>query len=100
MAWAMPHAKSSSDRNDNCLSQDDTNQILGDFIAVLGHTDIDAANETAQVLLADGFVEISDSVLALRGRPVNQIHLTFKADLAHSSMVTLSQASRSISTAC
>jgi hypothetical protein len=69
--FAFPSSASSSSWEDDCLSRDDASSIVADFIAILEHTDIDAANATAQNLLAENFVEASDSILTLSGRPVS-----------------------------
>ena len=55
-----------------CLSQSTAENIVGQFITILNHYDVPAANATAQALLAEDFTETSDSILSLEGRPVRQ----------------------------
>lgn len=56
----------------NCggLSQAFAEDVVAKFITILNHPDPVAANATAQALLADGYTEISDSILSLEGQPV------------------------------
>lgn len=56
----------------NCggLSQAFAEDVVARFITILNHPDPVAANATAQALLADGYTEISDSILSLEGQPV------------------------------
>lgn len=53
-----------------CLTQDQANSIVSQFIVGLEHPDVPAANVTLQALLADDFEETSDSILSLQGLPV------------------------------
>ena len=57
--------------NSTCLSHDDAQSILGKFIMVMEHQDVNAANETVHELLADSYSEASDSINTLSGRPVS-----------------------------
>ncbi len=59
-----------------CLSQDQANSIVGQFIEGLQHPDVPAANATLQALLADNFQEVSDSILSLEGQPVRTLALS------------------------
>jgi hypothetical protein len=54
-----------------CIQQWEANDIVAQFISILQHYDVPAANVTAQALLADNFQEISDSILSLEGQPVS-----------------------------
>ena len=53
-----------------CLTQADAEDIANKFASVLNHPDVNAANATAQALIADGFFEKSDSINMLAGHPV------------------------------
>jgi hypothetical protein len=55
----------------DCIPQWKAEKIVSQFIEILQHPDIPAANATAQALLADDFQEISDSILSLEGAPVS-----------------------------
>lgn len=59
---------------DTCVQQDDAEDIVNRFIAVLNHPDVKAANATAQALLGDDFYEESDSINMLAGHPVSLSH--------------------------
>lgn len=52
------------------LSQAFAEDVVAKFITILSHSDVATANATAQALLADGYSEISDSILSLEGQPV------------------------------
>lgn len=52
------------------LSQEFAEDVVAKFITILEHQDAAAANATAQALLAEGYKEISDSILSLEGQPV------------------------------
>lgn len=52
------------------LSQEFAEGVVAQFISILSHSDVATANATAQALLADGYTEISDSILSLEGQPV------------------------------
>jgi len=54
----------------DALSQDFADDVVAKFITILDHSDVATANATAQALLADGYQEISDSILSLEGQPV------------------------------
>lgn len=53
------------------LTQEVADDIVAKFITILDHQDPVAANATAQALLAEGYTEISDSILSLEGQPVS-----------------------------
>ncbi|KAK5055430.1 hypothetical protein LTR84_013180 [Exophiala bonariae] len=55
------------------LSQAFAEDVVAKFITILNHPDPAAANATAQALLADGYQEISDSILSLEGQPLGGI---------------------------
>ena len=57
-----------------CLSQSFADKTIAQFITILQHPDIPAANATAQALLDSSFKETSDSILSLEGLPVCYIH--------------------------
>lgn len=57
----------------NCLAQSAAEDIVNQYITILSHPDISAANATAQALLADDYQEISDSILSLEGQPVSAL---------------------------
>ncbi|KAJ9601859.1 hypothetical protein H2200_013658 [Cladophialophora chaetospira] len=63
-----------------CLTQGDANDIVGKFITVLQHTNINAANATAQALIGPNFFEKSDSINMLAGKPVGSITTPSKAE--------------------
>ncbi|EXJ71515.1 uncharacterized protein A1O5_05323 [Cladophialophora psammophila CBS 110553] len=67
MALSTP--KRSGDWQD-CLSQDDAELIVGQYITILEHTDVAAANATAQSLLDPNYTETRDSILSLEGLPL------------------------------
>ena len=69
-ATALPKRNWHWGYKNQCLSQDQANDIVGKFITILNHPDVPAANATAQALLSDKFQEISDSILSLEGQPV------------------------------
>ena len=53
------------------LTQEFAENVVEQFITILSHSDIAAANTTAQALLCDeGFKETSDSILSLEGKDV------------------------------
>ncbi|KAK5072499.1 hypothetical protein LTR64_005028 [Lithohypha guttulata] len=56
----------------NCLAQGTATDIVNQYVTILNHYDVKAANATAQTLLADDYIEISDSILSLEGQPLNQ----------------------------
>lgn len=53
------------------LSQGDAVDIVSKFTQILSHSDVAAANATAQALIGEGFVEKSDSINILAGIPVS-----------------------------
>lgn len=55
-----------------CLSQSEASTIIDKFISILDGQGYDgqSANATAISLIADDYIEISDSILSLTGRPV------------------------------
>ena len=59
----------------SCLTQNDANIIISHFISVLEHTNVTAANATGQRLLADDYVEYSDSIQILQDLPVSGLQL-------------------------
>lgn len=61
---------STSYRSDQCLSEEEAQQWLKSFIGVLGQTDPNR-NQTADEIIADQFVEYSNSILSLSGRALN-----------------------------
>ena len=66
--------KWNNNNNDKCLSEDQANDIVSQFIVGLTKTpDVPAANTTLQALLADDFEETSDSILSLQGLPVRSL---------------------------
>lgn len=56
-----------------CLSDDDADSIVQRSIVFLEHSDIAAANASAQSLFADDIQEYGDSINALRGDPVRTL---------------------------
>ncbi|KAK5048678.1 hypothetical protein LTR84_005769 [Exophiala bonariae] len=52
------------------LTQGDALDIVSKFTQVLSHSDVKAANATAQALIGDGFFENSDSINILAGFPL------------------------------
>lgn len=56
-----------------CLTQDAANAVIGKFISVLQHTNVAAANATAQALFSNDYTEVSDSILSLEGQPVSPL---------------------------
>lgn len=56
----------------NCVSQQDANTFVSNFATVLAHqnSSLGTPQQTANILLADNFVEYSNSVLSLQGLPV------------------------------
>lgn len=75
VSCAVPLEERGNGWNDKCLTQKAATNIVNDFITVLEHTSVKAANATAQKLFAEAYVETSDSILALQGRPVSGISL-------------------------
>lgn len=57
----------------NCIAQSTAEDIVNKYITILSHPDIQAANATAQALLANDYQEVSDSILSLEGQPVSTI---------------------------
>lgn len=55
----------------NGLTQGDAADIVSKFTQILSHSDVKAANATAQALIGDGFFENSDSINVLAGFPVS-----------------------------
>ncbi|KAK4501554.1 hypothetical protein PRZ48_007363 [Zasmidium cellare] len=53
-----------------CVSQKEGQDFLNKFIGVLGRTDANYAS-TAQKIIADDFVEYSNSILSLQGLPIS-----------------------------
>ncbi|EHY56004.1 hypothetical protein HRR83_006617 [Exophiala dermatitidis] len=54
----------------DCLSQGQAESIVNQYISILTHTNVTAANATAQALLDENYTEISDSILSLEGLPL------------------------------
>lgn len=100
-ASALPKVWNNWNGN-KCLSQDQANSIVGQFITGLQHPDVPAANATLQALLADDFKEVSDSILSLEGQPVRSLTLCGYpvADYSTSSVEAPSVESKSTSTVC
>lgn len=68
----LPIVLSSITKRDYCVTQYEANDIVTKFAAILAQTDgAAAANATAQALLADDYIEFSDSILSLEGLPVS-----------------------------
>ncbi|OQV06603.1 hypothetical protein CLAIMM_11148 [Cladophialophora immunda] len=67
MAVATPKRDSSWQ---DCLSQSEAESIVNQYITILEHTDVAAANATAQSLLDENYTETSDSILSLEGQPL------------------------------
>ena len=102
-ASALPERRGNNWHNWNkCLSQDQANSIVDQFIVGLLHPDVPAANATLQALLADDFKEISDSILSLEGQPVCSLGTlqVSSTDQVGSLAEARSVASKSTSTAC
>ena len=59
-----------NDWNGNCVTQAEADDIVNKFASILAHSNVNAANATAQALIADGFFEKSDSINLLAGFPV------------------------------
>lgn len=56
----------------NCLSQAEAENLVGQYMSILEHSPSpQAANATAQALLDNNYQEISDSILSLEGLPVS-----------------------------
>ena len=72
-ASALPERRWNNWGKNKCLSQDQANSIVSQFIVGLTHPDVPAANATLQALLADDFKETSDSILSLEGLPVRSL---------------------------
>lgn len=53
-----------------CLSDAQAKFLVNTFSTMLSNTDRSATNMTAQMLIADGFTETSDSINILAGFPV------------------------------
>jgi len=68
-AFAAPSPGGWNDWN-NALSQGDATDIVNKFITILSHSNVAAANATAQALIGDGFFEKSDSINILAGFPL------------------------------
>lgn len=71
----------SGQRNSSpCLALGDAATIVGRYIAFLEHrsSDLGDANATAQILLDDGYQEISDSILSLKGDSVSSTPPRFR----------------------
>lgn len=60
--------------NSHCLSDQQATFLVNTFKGMLTNTDRNGANKTAQILLAEGFVEESDSINILAGYPVRALH--------------------------
>jgi len=56
-----------------CLTQQQGNTIVNKFISILEDKSYNgqSANATAEALIANDYVEISDSILSLEGAPVS-----------------------------
>ncbi|KIX95415.1 uncharacterized protein Z520_08932 [Fonsecaea multimorphosa CBS 102226] len=66
---AAAHPRRDSGWQD-CLSQTEAESIVNQYISILEHTDVAAANATAQSLLDANYTETSDSILSLEGLPL------------------------------
>lgn len=55
----------------NSISQREAEDIVNKFTQILDHSNLPAANATAQALIANNFVEKSDSINILAGIPVS-----------------------------
>lgn len=64
--------------NSTCISQSDAESIVAKFTTVMEHTDVNAANQTAQDLLSDDFFETSDSINTLAGDAVSSGLVPFR----------------------
>jgi len=66
--FASPAAESYGNK---CVTQQQAESVVNKIINIFEHLpNTNAANATAQALLAPNFQEFSDSILALEGRPV------------------------------
>lgn len=72
LALASSIAAASISSSDACMSQKDAEAYIQTFIGVLGKTDPNAS-DTANKIIADNFVEKSESINALKGTPVRDI---------------------------
>ncbi|ETI22076.1 hypothetical protein G647_06147 [Cladophialophora carrionii CBS 160.54] len=62
-----------TDCQQGCLSQAQAESIISQYISILEHGDVAAANATAQALLDPGYTETSDSILSLEGQPLGTV---------------------------
>ncbi|EXJ77622.1 hypothetical protein A1O3_09850 [Capronia epimyces CBS 606.96] len=75
LALVMADATSALSNRDgggwkDCLSQGEAESIVNQYISILTHTNVTAANATAQAVLDNNYTEISDSILSLEGQPL------------------------------
>lgn len=61
-----------------CLSDEQTKWIVDSFKTILSHPDRSVAKSTADELIADEFLETSDSINSLSGLPVSRIPILYK----------------------
>lgn len=69
IALASVGSASPAGQYPQCISQQEAEQYIKSFIGVLGQTDKNAA-QTADKIIADDFVEYSNSILSLQHKPV------------------------------
>jgi len=69
-AVASPVTKRTEDTSCECLTDDQAYSLVQQFKSILTNPDRSAANATAQVVIADGYVETSDSINSLAGYPL------------------------------
>ena len=80
-ALAAPAVRLDSPQESQCLCQQDAETFLNRFIPAFQHLpDIPTANKTLQEIVAPHFVDISDSILSLEGRPVSHHWLPTEQD--------------------
>jgi len=73
-------------RTSTCLTDAKANYFVQGFKSILTNPDREAANATAQVLVATGYVETSDSINSLAGYPVRIfIHLSIPRSVSNRS---------------
>lgn len=58
------------DEGDCCLNDYQATYLVEQFKSILTNPDRQAANQTAQTVIADDYVEVSDSINSLAGYPV------------------------------
>ncbi|KIW71772.1 hypothetical protein PV04_00009 [Phialophora macrospora] len=82
--------------NSTCVSQSDADSIVAKFITVMEHADVNAANQTVQELLSDGFFETSDSINTIAGNALGSI--TFPDKVSYIASILNAPAPRNITT--